>query len=143
MGEQRVRVALAPAGPRLPPGLALALDLPGLAAALLVLPARAALGRPALVLEPAAASAWGECFVGCAPATLAAPGRLRQGRRARRGACGLLRVACVPCCSDAWRACGCRRSWAVSCVTPGSRRVVCGNCVASQLQAGYRRTVGF
>jgi len=83
MGEQRMRVTLTPAAPRLPAGLALALDLPGLAAALLVLPARAALGRPALALEPAAASAWGECFVGWAPATQAAPGRLGQGR----GAC--------------------------------------------------------
>jgi hypothetical protein len=83
MGEQRVRVALAPAAPRLPAGLALALDLPGLAAALLVLPVRAALGRPALALEPAAASAWGECFVGCACAACgpgSAGGALRQGR---------------------------------------------------------------
>ncbi len=90
MGEQRMRVTLTPAAPRLPAGLALALDLPGLAAALLVLPARAALGRPALALEPAAASAWGECFVGCACATRglgdaeAGAGR----RRVRRGAYG-------------------------------------------------------
>ena len=54
-----------PGAPRLSAGLALQLDLPGLADALLVLPARASVGAPDLALD-APAIAWGECFTGCA-----------------------------------------------------------------------------
>ena len=65
MGEQRVVATLTPGAPRLPAGLALQLDLPGLAEALLVLPGRASVGAPDLALD-APAVAWGECFTGCA-----------------------------------------------------------------------------
>ena len=65
MGEQRIVAILTPGAPRLPAGLALQLDLPGLADALLVLPARASVGTPDLALD-APAVAWGECFAGCA-----------------------------------------------------------------------------
>ena len=69
LGEQRIVATLTPGAPRLPAGLALQLDLPGLADALLVLPARASVGAPDLALD-APAIAWGECFTGCACQTL-------------------------------------------------------------------------
>jgi len=66
MGEQRVSASLAPAGRQLPAGLALQLDLPGLAAGLVTLPVHATVGEPLLELSEPAVD-WGECFIGCAP----------------------------------------------------------------------------
>ena len=65
MGEQRVVASLAPAWLKAPRGLALQLDLPGLAAGVLALPVRASVGEPDLALSEPAID-WGECFVGCA-----------------------------------------------------------------------------